>query len=157
VQRDVEQAAEPSGEHLRQRTDGSRVERTIAEDAQPARTLGDEEAPVWHERDAPRMIDAFGHDRDVNASAASCCQVPRAGAQCVSRSRSTSAGSLTGWRTAASGRRLLRVSGPTARSHEHGQSDDDVRGDRFVQRCSPGQVTAAIVPLPAPLPPIAAG
>ena len=67
MQRDVEQAAEASREHRRQRTDGCRIEYAIADHAQASRPFGDEHAAVGKERDSPGMIEVLrvqGHVHD---------------------------------------------------------------------------------------------
>src|SRR6185369_14848202 len=111
MQRDVEQTAEAGREHLRHRADRRRVEHAVLDLAQSSWTFGDERIysacpersrGVGKERDAPRVIETFGDDRDVDARATAGGQIPRPRAKRVNGSR-TASSSLCSRRAFASG------------------------------------------------------
>ena len=56
IERDVEQAALAAREHLRHAADRRRQLAVRVDDAQPARPLGDQHAPVGQERQRPRLL-----------------------------------------------------------------------------------------------------
>ncbi len=129
MQRDVEQAAEPCGEHRRQRTDRRRIEHATTNHAQTAGPLGHEHAAVGHEHDAPGMIEPLDR-RHVDADAAAGAEIPRTGAERVGR-RGPAATTTAGWRLRLRLRRgarrlLLRGLNRHTPKRDDGHQGDDV-------------------------------
>ncbi len=62
MERDVHQASQAGGLHLRQAGDGRRIEHAVADDPQPTGALRDQDAAVGQKRHAPGLVETFGHD-----------------------------------------------------------------------------------------------
>jgi hypothetical protein len=163
MERDVEQTAKASREHLGQRSDRRRVEHTVLDLTQSSWALCDEHAAIREERDAPRVIESLGDDRDVDACLGR-RQDPTARRRAYQQERDrvrvpalSSRGALSAgrWRTAtrwrsslACGRRLLRDPGivrseqdedPSATHHDAASARVQPTELR-VQTCSPPDV-----------------
>src|SRR4030095_44491 len=91
MERDVEQTAKASREHLGQRSDRRRVEHAVLDLTQSSWALCDKHAAIREEGDAPRMIESLGDDRDVNTRASAGGKMPRPGGTRINRSGTASA------------------------------------------------------------------
>jgi hypothetical protein len=117
MQRDIEKAAQASGQHRRKRSDRCGVEHAVSNHAEPAGSLGDEHPAIGKKSNSPRMIQILRVQGDVNA-AASGSQIPWTCTERVHRRRTSSTPSRTlRW--------LLRRAGRGGgESNESEQSDE---------------------------------
>ena len=63
MEREVHQARETGGLHLRQAGDRRRIEHPVPHDAQASAAFGNEDRAVGKKRHAPRLVEPLGDDQ----------------------------------------------------------------------------------------------